>query len=149
MSTIDTDAQLFETITSEEVVYHNYDEYASRSIYPLEFSTHTAATRVPDYKTETVAEKILAEVSGVIRHIDKECVEVELYFPNRPLLVSMPKVLFSKLDDIYIGLEIQYQIINDTSGIKRQNIREAQKSSNLSPDILELKKNILSLLAND
>ena len=90
---------------------------------------------------EVVAGKVL----GIIRDIDSDEVLVELKFENKPIEVYMPKSMFNTIDDIYVGLEIEYIILKEDSKLK-EVIKLSERKQTVTPNIIKLRKKIFDLL---
>ncbi len=146
MSSLDADVQLFETMTKKEIFYSQPSAYSLRSFIFSDAGTFTGTAQQSTLIEYLKSEKILATVSGIIRDIRDEGVYVELNFSERTMLVIMPASLFSRLDDYFIGLNIEYRIIQDSSGIRKQEIVKQDEFGVISPTIKILRDKIRNLL---
>lgn len=149
MYSIDTEAQLFETKTSQDIRFFEKPQYTSSNLFPNQANTYTVEMPLGSQLKVLVTEKILEKVAGIIRDVKIEDILVELKFPHQPLLVNLPETFFRDIDQVYIGLEIEYQIIRDSSGIRKQKIIPTQNPPEDSKEIIELRNRILALLNDD
>lgn len=150
MYNADANVQMISTQTAEEIRYFEAPSpYNSAKFYNNIGETFTMFDQNSATKVLGLDKKILASVPAIVRDIKDDEVLIELKFPEKAIVVYMERTLFSEINNLYIGLQIDYRIVRDSSGIRKQEFVAAATPKEVSNRVLELREKIFSMLEDD